>query len=123
MERGASETASEKTGLDPVYSNYRPVSNIPFLSKVIEKAALVQQLKHIHQMDLFPDLQSAYRPYHSTESALLKVTSDILMSSVGKKQVTLLVLLDLSAAFDTIDHSILEIVLEKGYGITGDELA
>ncbi|KAJ8030498.1 Propionyl-CoA carboxylase alpha chain, mitochondrial [Holothuria leucospilota] len=97
----------KKTRLDPVYSNYRPVSNIPFLSKVIEKAALVQQLEHIHQMDLFPDLQSAYRPYHSTETALLKVTSDILMS-MDKKQVTLLVLIDLSSAFDTIDHSILE---------------
>lgn len=89
---------------------------------MIEKAALVQQLEHIHQMDLFPDLQSAYRPYHSTETALLKVTSDILMS-MDKKQVTLLVLLDLSAVFDTIDHSILEIVLEKDYGITGDVLA
>ena len=66
-----------------------------------------------------PVNQSAYRQYHSTETALLKVQSDIL-SNMDNQEVVLLVMLDLSAAFDTIDHRILLDILEKDFGVIGN---
>ena len=96
----------KKPGLDLVYKNFRPVSNLPFISKVVEKAALQQLLVHCEKNAPLAKFQSCFRKYHSTETALLKVQNDILMS-MDNKEVTLLVLLDLSAAFDTIEHSIL----------------
>ena len=71
--------------------------------------------------DLYPILQSAYRRYHSTETALLKVTNDILLN-MNSQRVSLLVLLDLSAAFDTIDHKILLKRLQNNLGIGGTAL-
>ena len=65
--------------------------------------------------------QSAYKKYHSTETALLKVQNDILRD-IDKKKVALLLLLDLSAAFDTIDHEILLKRLEKFYKVSGSAL-
>ena len=70
---------------------------------------------------LFPPFQSAYRPRHSTETALLKVKNDILMN-MDRQCVTLLVLLDLSAAFDTVDHAILIDRLSTEFGVTGPVL-
>ncbi|CAB4034340.1 Hypothetical predicted protein [Paramuricea clavata] len=67
-------------------------------------------------------LQSAYRRYHSTETALLKVLNDILLS-MNSQRVTLLVLLDLSSAFDTIDHGILLERLRSKFGIRGTVLS
>ena len=67
-------------------------------------------------------LQSAYRPQHSTEAALLKVKSDI-HQAIDNQEVMCLVLLDLSAAFDTIDHTILPLRLEKELGVTGTVLS
>jgi hypothetical protein len=66
-------------------------------------------------------LQSAYRAGHSTETALLKVHNDI-MCSMDQQRVLLLVLLDLSAAFDTVDHQVLSRRLEVSFGITGTAL-
>ena len=66
-------------------------------------------------------LQSAYRKGHSTETALLKVQNDILMN-MNRQHVTLLVLLDLSAAFDTVDHNILLTHLKTGISIKGTAL-
>ena len=63
-------------------------------------------------------LQSAYRPHHSTETALLRVKTDII-KAMDNQEVTCLVLLDLSAAFDTVDHKILLGRLENYFGITG----
>ena len=82
----------------------------------MEKAALQQLLVHCEKNHApLPKFQSGFRKYHSTENALLKVQNDILMS-MDKKQVTLLVLLDLSAAFDTIEHSILLNILQQDFG-------
>lgn len=67
---------------------------------------------------LFPAMQSAYRKYYSTETALLKVSNDILRA-VDQKEEVVLVLLDLSAAFDTIDHNILLERMEKRFGFGG----
>ena len=73
-------------------------------------------------MPLFiPKFKSGFRKHHSTETALLKVQNDILMS-VDNKEVTLLVLLDLSAAFDTIEHPILLNILQQDFGVTGTAL-
>ena len=89
----------KKKSLDKnVYSNYRPVSHLAFLSKVIERV-VVQRLMH-------ETMQLAYKKHHSTETALLYIQYDIL-NSIDQNKVVLLVLLDLSAAFDTIDHKLL----------------
>ena len=86
--------------------NYRPISNLTFISKVIERIVADQIRRHLENFHLIPRLQSAYRQHHSTETALMKVISDIL-DAVDDRKVTLLGLLDLSAAFDTVDHNIL----------------
>ena len=96
----------KKDGLEPIFKNYRPVSNLQFISKLTESAVAKQLQHHINMNNLFPLLQSSYRKFHSTKSALLKVKNDILLNR-NRQHVTLLVLLDLSAAFDTIDHGIL----------------
>ena len=71
---------------------------------------------------MFPELQSAYRQHHSTETALLKVKNDLLMA-MDKSQVTLLVLLDLSSAFDTVVHEILLERLRSTIGLRGKVLS
>ena len=94
----------KKSGLDQnLLKNYRPVSNLPFISKVLEKVVDKRLERHLSENKLHEGFQSAYRKFHSTESALLKVQNDILQS-LDKNCSTVLVLLDLSAAFDTIDH-------------------
>lgn len=108
----------KKANLETIFKNYRPVSNLPFLSKLCEKAVSNQIRAHLISNNLYPSLQSAYCSNHSTETALLKVRNDILLN-MNRQQVTLLVLLDLSAAFDTIDHSILLDRLQSSFGITG----
>ena len=97
--------------------NYRPISNLSFMSKVLEKVVLSQILQHINCNKLLSDFQSAYRPHHSTETALLKVTNDLL-SAMDDGKISVLVLLDLSAAFDTIDH---EILLHRLHNVFGFE--
>ena len=112
----------KKPGLDPqVFKNYRPVSNLSFLSKLIEKVISSHILKHIADNELVDRFQSAYRCGHSTETALLRVYNDI-VTMVGTGNGSYLVLLDLSAAFDTIDHDTLFVILEKYVGITGSAL-
>ena len=112
----------KKPGLDPqVLKNYRPDSNLSFLSKVNEKVISSRILTHIADNDLIDKFQSAYRCGYSTETALLRVYSDI-VTMVGKGNGSYLVLLDLSAAFDTIDHDTLFVILEKYIGITDSAL-
>ena len=96
--------------------NYRPVANLPFLSKVIEKAASRQVMNHVDSNYLGELLQSSYKRHHSTETALLKVKNDLLCSLDNNKAV-LMVLLDMSAAFDTVDHDILLDRLESKFCI------
>ena len=92
-----------------------------FLSKLIEKVISSRILTHIADNDLIHKFQAAYRCGHSTETALLRVYSDI-VTMAGKGNESYLVLLDLSAAFDTIDHDTLFVILEKYIGITGSAL-
>jgi hypothetical protein len=97
----------KKTSLDQnVLGNYRPVSNLPFLSKVLERVVAKQLNDHLVRNNLLEPFQSAYRELHSTETALLRVQNDVLCS-MDERKCVLLVLLDLSAAFDTIDHDVM----------------
>ena len=98
--------------------NYRPVSNLTFVSKVVERLISGRLVSYLQENDLMPVEQSAYRKNHSTETALLRVISDLL-NSMDKQEVTLLGLLDLSAAFDCVDHDILLSRLERTFGIDG----
>ena len=93
---------------DVTHKNLRPISNLQFISKITERAVFDQVYSQMTDNELFPVLQSAYRKGHSTETALLKVVNDIL-SNMNKQHVSILVLLDLSAAFDTVDHAILSV--------------
>ena len=101
--------------------NYRPVSNLSFLSKLLEKVVVNQLNTHINSSNTSNQYQSAYRKFHSTESALLKIHRDIL-ASMDAGKVTALTLLDFSAAFDTIDHTILLSRLNDWFGVTGNAL-
>ena len=97
----------KKSSLDKeILKNYRPVSNLNFISKILERVVAVQLQTHLDEAGLMTAFQSAYRKHHSTESALLNIHNDILLN-MAKGSVTALTLLDLSAAFDTIDHTIL----------------
>ena len=89
---------------DSAYKNLRPVSNLLFVPKITESAVFDQLYTHVTDNQLFPVWQSAYRKSHSTETALLKIVNDILLD-MNRQHVSLLVLLDLSAAFDTVDHA------------------
>ena len=112
----------KKPSLDAeVLKHYRPVSNLAFISKIIEKAVVLQLNDHLSTKNLFETYQSAYRRLHSTETALLKVQNDILIA-LDNKQAVVLLLLDLSAAFDTVGHTTLLKLLKSRYGITGKVL-
>ena len=100
------------------FKNYRPVSNLPFISKVLERVVLQQLLLHLSENNLSDLYQAAYRSGHSTETAVLSVTNSLLMQS-DDHQVSVVGLLDLSSAFDTIDHTILLKRLQLSFGIEG----
>ena len=113
----------KKLGLDPeILKNFRPVSNLPFLSKLIECVSAKRLLDHMNLNHLHELFQSAYKKFHSTETALLRVQSDI-HQALDEKKCVILILLDLSAAFDTIDHTILLERLQSHTGICGKALA
>jgi len=107
----------KKTGLDvSSFANYRPVSNIPFLSKVMEKVVAYQLNDHMKRNGLHDHMQSAYKQGSSTETALIRIKSDI-ETVLNDGDGVLLVLLDLSAAFDTVDHAILIERLHEEVGL------
>ena len=97
----------KKPGLDVEdMSSFRPVSNLSFLSKIVERAMLDQLLPFLEENRITPKNQSAYRQFHSTETALCKIHNDLVTNACSGKA-SLLVLLDLSAAFDIVDHDVL----------------
>ena len=98
-------------------NNYRPVCNLCFIAKILEKLVLSQVSAYLNSHNLYSTCQSASRPGHSTEAALLKVVSDLLLS-LNKGNISVLALLDFSSAFDTIDHPILVHRLQADFGFT-----
>ena len=96
--------------------NFKPVSNEPVASKHIEKLVLDKLFCHLDPNNLWHNFKSAYRPKHSTETALLRVLNDLLTAS-DSDSISILTLLDLSAAFDTIDLSTLLTRLESTFGV------
>ena len=102
-------------------SSYRPVSNLSYESKLVEKAMLDQINQHCHTNNLLPDYQSAYSEHRSCETVFLKLTNDLLWS-MERKNVAVLIALDLSTAFDTVDHSVLLTTLQSNFRINGTAL-
>ena len=113
----------KKTNLDVnELKNYRPVSNLHFISKVLEKLVVRRLEDHMSRNNLYDPLQSAYKLEHSTETALMKINNDVLVN-LDQTRCTVLVSLDLSAAFDTVDHSIFISRMESLYNVKGVALA
>ena len=104
-----------------MFSNFRPISNLKLISELIEKAEASQLTDYLSFNNLHESFQSAYKRYHSSETALLRVHNDILRSIDNGERV-ILVLLDLSAAFDAVNHELLLSRLSTRYGLCGSVL-
>ena len=96
----------KKVNGEIVKTNFRPVSNLKHLSKILECAALSQIMKHFEENCLLPDAQSAYRSGYSCQTILIKLAEKIL-NRMEMKQLSMIIAMDLSAAFDTVNHKIL----------------
>src|SRR5437867_2889546 len=102
-------------------SSYRPISNLNFISKIFERIIHNRLNRHLTSFPSLSPLQFAYRKFHSAETALLRIYNDLLVS-ISQRKLSALVLLDLSAAFDTIDHNSLLSRLTSNFGISGSAL-
>ena len=112
----------KKPSLDKnLLENYRPISNLSFLSKILEKVVLHKLLSRLPENNLSNPFQSAYRAGHSTETVLLRIVNDTL-SALDNDNISVFLLLDLSAAFDTIDHQIFLSRLNSVFGIQSTAL-
>ena len=111
----------KKPKLDPDDLNsHRPISNLTFTSKLVERVIAVtfMFMKYVNDHKLLPARQSAYSRFHSTETAIAAVHNDLIRAA-DADHVTALVLLDLSSAFDTVDHGILLSILQRRFGVDG----
>ena len=98
-----------------------PVSNLPYISKLVEKVVLEQINHHCNTHNLLPDYQLVYRENRNCETVLLKLTNDIIWS-MERKNVTVMIGLDLSIAYDTVNHKVLLSILQNNFGISGTVL-
>ena len=122
LKKGTMYPSIKKQTLDQQeFTSYRPTTNVAFLSKTLERVVAAQTINYQTDNDLMSKLQSAYRHFYSTETALLRVCNDILLA-LDSRQEVVLVLLSLSSAFDTIDHEVLLDRLRSRYGIKGTAL-
>ena len=109
----------KKSSLDyELYANFRPVSNLRLLTKATEKVVATRLIAYLQNNNLFEPFQSAYKQFHSCETALVRVQNDILRA-VDNNCCVVLLLLDLSAAFDTVDNTILLNRMSSKFGIKG----
>ena len=99
-------------------SNYRPVSNLTFLSKLVERVVLSRLQKHMDNINFNCSTQFGYKKHHGTETLLLKLVNDLLVGLDSRSGVVL-VLIDLSAAFDTVCHNKLINILSNQLKIQG----
>ena len=100
-------------------SNYRPISVLPIISKIMERIVHDQLYTFIEENNILNKWQSGFRPGYSTETAMTYVT-DLLLTEMASKKLTGVVFFDLKKAFDTVDHALLLTKL-RNYGIRGDE--
>jgi len=113
----------KKAGMDTLsLANYRPISNLSTVFKMLERLAVACLCPRLLGSANFSQFQSAYRKGNCTETALLEVL-DSVYTATDDKQVTVLVGLDLSAAFDTVSHDTLLDRLQREYGVTGTALS
>ena len=109
----------KKVGLELIPKNYRPVSNLCFLSKVVEKCMLKQFIGYCNSQDLIPQYQLAYRANYSCETSVLRLLNDVLWNMECSKA-TILTAMDPSLAFDMVE--ILLNILHDHFGLTGTAL-
>ena len=109
----------KKSNLDKSeINNYRPVSILSFISKIIERVVARQFFNYLNHNDLIHVYQSGHRQFHSTETALLQILS-VLFAAVDAQNASLLAFLDMGAALDCVDHDILLKRLDNSFGVTG----
>ena len=106
---------------DDDLNNFRPISKLNFISKILEEVVASRIQSHLLSNSLSSSFQSAYRMFHSTETTLLGIHNDLILA-MDRGEVTSLILLDLSAAFDTVDYSILLHRLQHWFGLQGTSL-
>ena len=112
----------KKAGLDHnEYKNYRPISNLAFVSKILERIVLKRLNSHMDAHNLHCDTQFGYKKGHSTETLLLHFYNNLLVA-VDQRLGVVVLLIDLSAAFDTVDHNKLLQILFNEIGISGTAL-
>ena len=97
-------------------NSFRPISNLSFVSKIVERVADTRFVEHVEKHSLFPIFQSAYRVNYSTETALVRLHNDMLRV-IDSGEVGGLVLLDMSSAFDTVDHQVMIDVLRRRFDV------
>ena len=101
-----------------ILAHFRPLNDVSIVSKTIEKSALLQLDNHLEENNLVMQEQSAYKKYHSCETAIAKIYDDVLRNLDSKTSVVI-VFLDYSAAFDSIDQDIMLEKLQNRFGIDG----
>ena len=107
--------------LDKVKTSYRPVGNLLYLSKVVEKVILQQLTEHCGLHDLMPSYQSAYCKFHSCETSLLNLVNTALWN-MESQCVTSVLVMDLGTVFDLVEWILLLKVLQNEFGVTGTAL-
>ena len=113
----------KKPGLDETSpSSYRPISNLSIISKLLERLVARQFVAYLNASRLLPATQSGFQRGHSTATAIIRVLSDLL-DAVDRDDTAILILLDLSAAFDTMGHRILLERLRVTFGVDNSALA
>ena len=103
------------------FQTIAPVSNLTFISKDVDQSFANQLISYTNKNNLNETFRSAYKQYHSTETALIRVQNDIL-TAIDNRRTVILLLLDLSATFNTVDHNILLSRLQERFGVTGKPL-
>ena len=111
----------KKSGLELTHKNYRPVSNLQFISKLVERCVLIQFMDHCEKYDLIPNYQSAYRKGYLMETSVLRLLNDALWG-MEYQRVLPCIFLDLISAFDTVDHDLFLSILEHRLAISGSAL-